>query len=282
VASDQALIAGHATRQRALVHVSDILTDLLQEQAALDPIVRALSDADWATPTASPRWTVTDQVGHLTFFDRKAALAIESPERWDDERSRLFGAGGDVGVDELTLTAVRELAPGERHAAWVRGRAALEHAATGLADDTRVPWYGPSMGAKSFLTARLMECWAHGQDVVDAVGASRPPSDRLRHVAQMGYATRGWTYLNRGETPPLGEVHLRLTAPSGATWVWGPDDAEASVTGSAEDFCLVVTQRRHLDDVSLELEGDAATDWLSKAQAFAGPPTNGPAAGGFS
>ena len=268
--------AGH------LVDTNEILGDLLDEQAALDPIVRALSDADWATPTASPRWTVTDQIAHLTFFDGKAARAIESPERWDEERARLFGAGGDLGVDELTLTAVRQLPPSARHAAWVRGRDALEHAARGLADDTRVPWYGPSMGAKSFLTARLMECWAHGQDVIDAVGGIRPPSDRLRHVAQMGFATRGWTYLNRGESPPVDDVHLRLTAPSGATWTWGPAHADARVSGPAEDFCLVVTQRRHLDDASLELRGEAAIDWLSKAQTFAGPPTDGPAAGRFS
>ena len=263
------------------MHLGDILADLLDEQAALDPIVRALSDADWAAPTASPRWTVTDQIAHLTFFDEKAAVAIESPDRWDEERTRLFGAGGDVGVDRLTLTAVRELPPSERHAAWVRGRAALERAATGLADDARVPWYGPSMGAKSFLTARLMECWAHGQDVVDAVGASRPPTDRLRHVVQMGYATRTWTYANRGEEVPDGEVRLRLSGPSGAMWTWGPEDADARVQGPAEDFCLVVTQRRHLDDVSLEVEGAAALDWLAKAQAFAGPPTSGPEPGAF-
>ena len=151
-------------------------------------------------------------------FDERAGLAIESPDRFDEERSRLFGAGGDLGVDELTLAAVRALPSGDRHAAWLRGRDALERAATGLADDTRVPWYGPSMGAKSFLTARLMECWAHGQDVVDAVHAHRPASDRLRHVVQMGYATRGWTYANRGEAAPEGDVHLRLTAPSGEEW----------------------------------------------------------------
>jgi len=266
------------------MNVTDVLADLLAEQAALDPIVRALSSDDWATPTASPRWSVTDQVAHLTYFDRTAAFAISAPDRWDEEMNRLFGAAGagDAGVDDLTLGPVRALAVEDRHAAWVEGRDALTAASAALADDTRVPWYGPSMGAKSFLTARLMECWAHGQDIVDAVGADRPASDRLRHIAQLGYITRGWTYANRKTDMPDGDISVRLEAPSGDTWTWGPDDAPSTVSGHAEDFCLVVTQRRHLDDVDLAVTGEAAQDWLMKAQAFAGPPTDGPAAGSFS
>jgi len=265
------------------MNVSDVLTDLLAEQAALDPIVRGLAADDWATPTASPRWTVTDQVAHLTYFDHTAAFAVSSPDRWDEEMQRLFGAaeGGDDGVDDLTLSPVRSLPPADRHGAWLVGRDALEQAAVGLADDARVPWYGPSMGAKSFLTARLMECWAHGQDIVDAVGAARPPSDRLRHIAQLGFITRGWTYANRRAEMPEGEIQVRLGSPSGAVWTWGDDDATSTVTGDAEDFCLVVTQRRHLDDVSLDVRGEPALDWLLKAQAFAGPPTDGPTAGSF-
>ena len=46
------------------------------------------------------------------------------------------------------------------------------------------------MGAKSFLTARLMEAWAHGQDICDTVGVEREPTDRLRHIAQLGYIPR--------------------------------------------------------------------------------------------
>lgn len=265
------------------MNVADVLADLLAEQNALDPIVRGLTADGWATPTASPRWTVTEQVAHLTYFDHAAAFAIEYPERWDEETTRLFGAAGegDAGVDALTLGPVRDLPAADRHAAWVDGRAALAAAAGGLAEDARIPWYGPSMGAKSFLTARLMECWAHGQDIVDAVGAERVATDRLRHIAQLGFITRGWTYLNRGLEMPEGEIRLALDAPSGALWTWGPDDAPASVSGAAEDFCLVVTQRRNLADVTLDVQGHAALDWMGKAQAFAGPPTDGPTAGSF-
>lgn len=266
------------------MNVSDVRRDLLDEQAALDEIVAGLTDDDWDRPTPSPRWTVTDQIAHLTYFDRAAAFAIDHPDRWDEAMQGLFGAAadGDEAVDDHTLGPVRDLPVGERLAAWRAGRAELAEASLALDDSTRVPWYGPSMGAKSFLTARLMECWAHGHDIVDAVGVERPATDRLRHIAQLGYITRGWSYVNRGLEMPDGNVRLELQAPSGDTWTWGPADADATVRGTAEDFCLVVTQRRHLDAVGLHVEGALAHDWLDKAQAFAGPPTDGPDAGASS
>jgi uncharacterized protein (TIGR03084 family) len=137
------------------------------------------------------------------------------------------------------------------------------------------------MGARSFLTARLMEAWAHGQDIVDTVGGDRPPTDRLRHVAQLGVITRAWSYVNRKMEAPADEVHVALEAPSGEVWTWGPGDAADTVQGPAEDFCLVVTQRRHVDDTGLEVNGEVARDWLVRAQAFAGPPTDGPGPGSF-
>jgi uncharacterized protein (TIGR03084 family) len=132
------------------------------------------------------------------------------------------------------------------------------------------------MGAKSFLSARLMETWAHGTDVVDALKASRPATERLIHVAQLGYNTRRWSYQVRGDTMPPGEVRLELQSPAGATWTWGPDAADDTVSGLAEEFCLVVTQRRHVEDTSLTA-GALGADWLIRAQAFAGAPTSGPA-----
>jgi uncharacterized protein (TIGR03084 family) len=68
---------------------------------------------------------------------------------------------------------------------------------------------------------------------------------------------------------------VELAAPSGATWTWGPQDAADRVTGPAEDFCLVVTQRRHRDDTDLTTTGPLAAEWLGIAQAFAGAPGPG-------
>jgi uncharacterized protein (TIGR03084 family) len=256
--------------------VREVAADLVAEQAALDAVVADLSDEQWRLPTPSPGWTVADQIGHLTYFDGTAALAVTDPEAFTASIAEIVAAPD--GGAELTLH--RHLAPAELLAAWRDGRERLAAVAATLEDGDRIPWYGPSMGAKSFLTARLMECWAHGQDVVDAVGAHREPTDRLRHIARLGVLTRGWSYLNRGQEPPEAPVRVELTSPSGEAWAYGPEDAAERITGPAEDFCLVVTQRRHVDDTSLTVTGDAARDWMEKAQAFAGGATDGPAPGG--
>lgn len=261
------------------MRVSEVLDDLVAEQQALDEIVAPLPAEHWSLPTPSPRWSVADQIGHLAFFDSTAALAINDPRAFAAHRDDLIASFADeLAVDDVTLGEFRELTPADQLAAWRRRRDALEAAGRTLTDDTRVEWYGPSMGAKSFLTARLMEVWAHGQDICDAVGATRAASDRLRHIAQLGVITRGWSYQVRGAAVPPVDIRVELGAPSGATWAWGDPDATERISGPAEDFCLVVTQRRHIDDTALEVDGEHARDWMIKAQAFAGGPTDGPPA----
>lgn len=255
-----------------MTDVREVAADLHAEQESLDAIVARLTDEQWGRPTPSPGWSVADQIGHLTYFDGAAATAIADPAAFRASVKQLMEAD-----DRDALTLHRHLSSSELLAAWRANRRRLADVSTGLADDTRVAWYGPSMGAKSFLTARLMECWAHGQDVADALGVERAATDRLRHVARLGVLTRGWSYVNRGLEPPAGDVRVEVTGPSGALWRFGADDAVAAVTGPALDFCLVVTQRRHPDDTALQVTGDVARDWLERAQAFAGPPTDGPA-----
>ena len=259
----------------------DVLADLVAEQQSLDDIMVSLTPDQWSLPTPSPGWTVTDQIGHLTYYDGTAALAIADPEAFGDEMTTLFG-NAEQSADDFTLGRYRSMTSDELLAAWRANREALATAGAGLDNDTRVAWYGPSMGAKSFLTARLMEAWAHGQDIVDAIStnggdATREPTDRLRHISQLGFITRGWTYINRGLDVPSTPVRVELTSPSGDTWSFGPDDAAESVVGPALDFCLVTTQRRHVDDTDLVVTGDSARDWMEKAQLFAGPPSDGPA-----
>lgn len=259
------------------MNVGSVLADLVAEQEALDAVVGGLDSDAWSRPTPAPGWAVRDQIAHLTYFDGTAVLAIVDPEAFKASVAALMSSlSSPADYEETTL--LRSLSVDELLARWRSGRAELAGAAGGLAEDARIPWYGPSMSAKSFLTARMMECWAHGQDVVDAVGGVRVATDRLKHIAQLGFITRKWSYVNRGLDVPDADVHVSLVAPSGELWEWGASDADDVVRGSAEEFCLVVTQRRHVDETGLEVKGDAARDWMEKAQAFAGPPTERPPA----
>lgn len=263
-----------------------VLDDLSAEQQALDAVLTGLAPRSWELPTPSAGWTVAHQVAHLTFFDRAAARAITDPGGFAAERDAFIGealADPDA-VDRLTLSGYLELSPPELLSVWREARAELRTAASGLAEGSRIEWYGPSMSPRSFLTARLMEVWAHGLDIIDALddaGVDHPvrePSDRLRHIAHLGVVTRGWSYAVRGADAPQSEVRVELRSPGGAVWTWGPEDASQRVTGSAEEFCAVVTQRRNVADTDIATTGEEAREWMSIAQAFAGGPTTGPPA----
>jgi uncharacterized protein (TIGR03084 family) len=247
-----------------------LLDDLVAESADLTEMLADSAPVPWSTPTPAQGWDIGDQVGHLWFFDREARRALEDPDG--------FVAGLDAIVRDYDgymaahLEAGRAL--GERRLEEFDTERRRVAAALRAVDSAmRVPWYGPPMSPASFATARLMETWAHGQDIADALGVRRTPTDRLRHICHLGVRTRGFSYAIRGETTPAAGVAVVLGGPSGETWTWGDPTADDVVAGPAEDFCLVVTQRRHLDDVGLRVRGTAAADWMAKAQAFAGGPT---------
>ena len=104
------------------------------------------------------------------------------------------------------------------------------------------------MAARSFITARLMETWAHGQDVADALGVERRPTARLRHVAHIGVRARPFSYAINSMTLPAVDVAVASRrARRSMRGTWGADvgDARSRSSGPALDFCLVVTQRRH-------------------------------------
>jgi uncharacterized protein (TIGR03084 family) len=245
-----------------------LCADLVAEHDALDVVLAAAEDWDAATPAVG--WTIRDTVSHLWFFDQRALMALTDPEAFAADAVSLMARGTDASIEPG-----RAITPAELHAAWRRDRSALvEHAVT-VDPSTRVPWYGPAMGARSFVTARLMETWAHGQDVVDVVGVEREPTDRLRHVAHIGVRARPFSYVVNDRPMPDAEVYVGLDSPTGDRWEWGDPASADRVTGSALDFCLVVTQRRHLADTELVIDGDAATEWMSIAQAFAGGPGTG-------
>lgn len=261
-----------------------LLADLGAEHGALDDVVAPLPADAWDAPTPATGWSIRDQVWHLTYFDGQARRAVVDPEGFSAALQEIVTdpAGWEKAiVDEGRQSDARDLLD-----RWRGGRAALLDSVAALDPKARPPWYGPPMSAMSFVTARLMETWAHGQDVVDGLTAAgrpvaRPASARLRHIADLGVRTRGFSYAVRGREAPAGEVWVSLEAPTGEQWTWGDDASPDRVSGPAQDFCLVVTQRRHLTDTRLAIEGPLAQEWMEIAQCFAGAPGPGrpPSAG---
>ncbi len=248
-----------------------LLADLTDEEAALDRLVTGLDDRGWAATTPAAGWDVRDSVAHLAVSEELAATALTDEDAFASWLAELVA---DIDATEAGLTERGRSLPGPEVLTWWRGaRAATLDALHAHGPRDRVPWIAAPMSAMSFATARLMETWAHGEDVRDALGTPGESSARLRHVAELGVRTRPFAYAVRGRTMPDVAVRVELEAPDGSTWTWG-DDADEAVRGTALDFCRVVTQRRHPDDTGLEVRGDAAREWISIAQAFAGRPTD--------
>jgi uncharacterized protein (TIGR03084 family) len=259
------------------VSMAALCDDLAAESAELRAVLAALSEAEWTQDTPAAGWTIADQVSHLAYFDDVALRSATDPEAFAAEKAQMDAEGG---VDPDTIAERFRDLTGSQLLTWfddARGR--LLEGFRGLDPSTRVPWFGPAMSAASSLTARIMETWAHAQDVYDAVGAVHEPSSRLRHVAHIGVGARAFSYLAHGREMPSTPVRVELTAPDGSVWTWGPEDAPDRISGPALDFALLITQRRHRDDLGLAVEGAAAQEWVEIGQAFAGEPGTGRTAG---
>ncbi|WBQ05369.1 TIGR03084 family metal-binding protein [Kribbella sp. CA-293567] len=259
--------------------LDELLAELSAESVELDLLVGGLTAEGWATPTPADGWTVAHQIAHLAWTDEAARLAAAEPEEFQEELrkavenpSRFVDDGAAEGV---------ALGPGELLTYWRQARGELQEALRAVPRGQQVAWFGPPMSPASMATARLMETWAHGQDVADALGVKRTPSNRLKHVAHLAVRTRDFAYLLNDRQPPAAPFHVELTGPEGDQWSWGPEDAEQRVTGSALDFCLLATQRRHRDDLDVRAVGTEADEWLGIIQTFAGMPGKGRERGQF-
>ncbi|MCV7122135.1 TIGR03084 family metal-binding protein [Mycobacterium lacus] len=250
-----------------------MVADLCAESDDLDALVAPLAADRWAEPTPAPGWTIAHQIAHLLWTDRVALTAVTDEAGFAD----LLAAAAadptgfvDAAADELAATP-----PPQLLADWRLTRARLHEALLTVPEGRKLPWFGPPMSAASMATARLMETWAHGLDVADTLGVRRPATGRLRSIAHLGVRTRDYAFLVNNLAPPTEPFRVELRGPGGDTWSWGPSDAAQRVTGSAEDFCFLVTQRRPLGALDVAAVGDDARRWLQIAQAFAGPPGPG-------
>lgn len=249
------------------------MADLRAESDALDALVAPLAAGRWSEPTPAPGWTIAHQIGHLLWTDRVVLTALTDEARFADLRAA--ASANPTGFIDAAAAEAAATPPARLLTDWRHTRTRLQEALLIAPEGRRLPWFGPPMGVASMASARLMETWAHGLDVADALGVTKPATVRLRPIAHLGVRTRDYAFAINGLAPPAEPFFVELRAPDGAVWSWGPPAAVQRVTGSAEDFCYLVTQRRPLNTLDITADGTDARRWVGIAQAFAGPPGPG-------
>jgi uncharacterized protein (TIGR03084 family) len=262
------------------INIAELCVDLEAEQLTVDAYLEGLSEEAWLLPTPADGWLVRDQISHLCFFEQNALLALTDPVAFDRHALTLTDMVSGVAVvgDTPDLALGRSMNGTALAARWRADREFTRRAALKVAENNasaRVPWYGPAMSLASFITARIMETWAHGTDISDALGFAPAASDRLAHVCLLGVRARRYTFVVNGLSDPGDPVLIDVTSPAGERWTWGPESCRDRVSGTALDLALLFTQRRRREDTSLIVHGPTAELWMSIAQAFAGPPGPG-------
>ena len=259
------------------------LSQALDFRDECDALHSALENAPaeaWTEPTQFKGWTFDDVLGHLYFFDHASEIAARSRDEVQALFRDIFQASATgVSLIDYSRRWLDGCAGTDLLERWRSQYQRLADIYTAFEPDHRLAWAGPDMSARSFMSARQMETWAHGQAIFDALGIDRIEHDRLRNIAVMGVNTFGWTFkVNRREVPAV-KPYVRLTSPSGAVWEWNDPASPEHVEGSAVEFCRVVTQTRNVLDTGLAVTGDIARQWMESAQCFAGPPEKPPAPG---
>ncbi|MFF4603424.1 TIGR03084 family metal-binding protein [Streptomyces sp. NPDC001339] len=257
----------------------NVLKDLATSADETDRMLTGLSDDQWARPTPAPGWTITHQVAHISFIFRLAGTAAADPAAF---RAMTEHAKGDFdGAVNAALADYLPAPPQTVLERWRAERAAAIEALAAVPAGQLVPWLVNPLPPAVLASAGIMETFAHGQDIADALGIRREPTEWLRHLVGFAYLTRDFGYQSRGLTQPVEPFRWELDAPSGELWTHGPLDATQKITGPAHDLCLLVTRRRHRDDLALTATGRQADHWLDIAQAYRGPAGPGRAPGQF-
>jgi uncharacterized protein (TIGR03084 family) len=257
----------------------EVITDLIADGEEIDRMVTNLDDAQWRLPTPAPGWTIAHQVAHLTATFRLAATAAADPSAFHSLAARL---GDDFDANVATaLSPYLAHPPDLLREQWRAGRTAAERALAQVPAGQLVPWLVRPLPAPVLAAAGMMELFAHGRDIADALRIRPQYTDRLRHLVTFAVRTWDFGYLARALTPPEVELRFEITGPSGAVWRHGPADAEQRITGPAVDFCLLVTRRRHRADLAVKATGPDADQWLDIAQAYRGPAGPGRSPGQF-
>lgn len=245
----------------------DILADYEAEQRSLYDVLCGVGDDQWLLPTPAEGWDVRDSVSHLADTEEVAVDTMTDGPRSLNVEAARFASG--EAFTEAGCERGRAMSGVEVREWWWTAAARCRAELAAFDRSARVPW-GLGMGWRSFVTARLMEHWAHGLDIRAAVGASAEDTDRLRHIAWICTNAVPYAFHVAGVTAPEGRtLRVEVTGPDGEVWGYGPEDATDRITGTAGQWCRLAVQRISRDEATdLEADGPLADLALTSARAF--------------
>jgi uncharacterized protein (TIGR03084 family) len=256
-----------------------ICLDLLAEYDELNAILSTLTEQQWQQKSLFKGWSIYDHVEHLHFFDLQGLNAIKQPKTFEHyvaqfkEKAKVQSFV-EIARDHIGLQSHQQLLT-----KWSSTYLELIQYLQTFSTEQKLPWFGPPMSALSFISARLMETWAHGQSILDTLNIPRSGTERLYYIAELGVKTFSWSFKGKGLPVPAIKPFVELTSPSGDIWQWNDPKSTSKISGSALGFCQVVTQTRNAADTNLMINGICAQQWLEVAQCFAGKPSRPPAVG---
>lgn len=248
-----------------------VIEDLQAESLQIDSLVADIEPDRWDTATPAPGWTVAHQVAHLTFVFGIAGLAVEDPDTFTAMTSTVGERGGLDAVVNADAEQRIAAGPAGLLEQWQEVRDKTVAAFRVARPDRPVPWLVNPLPPAVLASAGMMELFAHGQDIADALPRPLLRGRALRHLVTFGVRTWDFGYEARGIEPPAEEFHFSVTGPDGELWEFGDPDATQRIRAGAEDFCLLVTRRRHPEDLAVTATGGSAQQWLHIAQAYRGP-----------
>ena len=254
--------------------------DFKEESDSLYEILINCKEENFLSKTQFKSWTINDVIYHLHVWNIAATLSLKNEQKFKEFMDDFLGAikkGDSARIYEKKLS--KNLEGIDLLKLWKEGYDNVSDEFANSDPKKRVKWAGPDMSVRSSITARHMETWAHGQEVYDHLGINRNDTDRVKNIVVIGVNTFAWTFINRNLDVPKKMPKLILFSPSNTKWVWNEENEDDEITGSASEFCQVVTQVRNIEDTELEVKGEIAKKWMSIAQCFAGSPENPPKKG---
>jgi uncharacterized protein (TIGR03084 family) len=259
--------------------LDEVIADLREETAVLDKVLATLDEAGWHKETPAVGWDTHDTIAHLADTNETMYVSVTGGARdlMSEALEAVREAGGNFDVSDpraVDAYTARQVERGRKmtwqdvYGWWQSSCAQLYEMLEALDAKGRYRWGANMISPLSLGSARMMETWAHSLDVHATAGVEYVDTDRIRHVAFLGLRAMPNAFMLEKLDPP-GAIRVELTAPSGALWAMGPDDAPTVVRGRASDWCRLVARRdRDGSAQRLQADGPDAENVIKHARAF--------------